>query len=137
MGSPMLICVFSQLWKTRHGVLTICEETYALGTLLLALVYHTMSKFVYDEPYQKVGGALWFEQMWFFAYFPELSNMEPTSYKTLGLHIKHSLCTMPSDHLMSFFLGLVDRALVHLFFRHDFVHISTWNQILASSQPYL
>ena len=86
---------------------------YALGTLLLALVYLAMSKYVSNEPYHKVGGALWFIQMWFSTYFPELSDREPTSYKTLGLHVAHSLCMMPPDDLMSFFLGLVDRALVH------------------------
>ena len=96
-----------------------------------------MSKYVSNEPYHKDGGALWFVQMWFFAYFPELLDREPTSYKTLGLHVAHSLRTMPSNDLMSFFLGLVDRALVHLFLRPDFVHISAWNQILASSHPYL
>ena len=57
--------------------------------------------------------------------FLELSNREPTSYKTLGLHVAHSLRTMPSDDLMSFFIGLVDWALVHLYLRLDFVHIST------------
>ena len=61
--------------------------------------------------------------MWFFAYFLELSDREPTSYKTLGLHVMHSLRTMSSDDLISFFLGLVDRALVHLFLRPDSVHI--------------
>ena len=40
-------------------------RSYALGTLLLALVYQTMSKYFFDEPYHKVGGALWFVQMWF------------------------------------------------------------------------
>ena len=40
--------------------------------------------------------------------FPELSNKEPTSYKTLGLYEAHSLRTMPFDDLMFFFLGLVD-----------------------------
>ena len=74
--------------------------------------------------------------MWFFAFFPELSNREPTSYKTLGLHVTHSVC-MNSHDLMSFFLGLVDRALVHLFLMPNSVHISTWNQILASSHPNL
>ena len=97
---------------------------YALGTLLLALVYQAMSKYVFDLPYHKFGGTLWFVHMWLFAYFLELSNREPTSYKTLGLHVAHSLCTIPSDDLMSFFLGLVDRALVHLFLRHDFVQSS-------------
>ena len=70
-------------------------------------------------------------------YFPDLSNMEPTSYKTLGLHVMHSLRMLPSDYLMFFFLGLVDRALVHLFLRPDSVHILAWNQNLASSQPYM
>ena len=67
----------------------------------------------------------------------ELSDKEPTSYKTLGLHVAHSLRMMPSNDLMSFFLGLVNRALVHVYLRPDFVHISAWNHILASSQPYL
>ena len=104
---------------------------YALGTLLLASIYQAMSKYVYDEQYHRVSGALWFVQMWLFAYFPKLSDRKPTSYKTLGLHVVHSLHMMPFDDLMSFFLGLVDRALVHLFFRHDYVHISAWNQILV------
>ena len=110
---------------------------YALGTLLLASVYRATSKYVSDEPYHKVGGALWLAQMWFFAYFLELSDREPTFYKTLGLHVAHSLRMMPSDDLMSFFLELVDKALIHLYLRLDSVHISTWNHILASSQPYL
>ena len=38
---------------------------------------------------------------------------------------------------MSFFLGLVDRALVNLFLRPNSINILAWNQILASSQPYL
>ena len=83
-----------------------------------------MSKYVYDESYHKVGGVLWLVQMWFFAYFPELSNKEPISYKTLGLRVAHSLRTMPSDDLMSFFLGLVDRTLIHLYLRLDSIHIS-------------
>ena len=91
---------------------------YALGTLLLASVYQAMSKYVSDEPYHKVGSPLWF-----FAYFPKLSNKEPTFYKTLGLHVAHSLRPMPSHDLVSFFLRLVDRALVHLYSRLDYVHI--------------
>ena len=104
---------------------------YALGSLLLASVYQDMSKYVFDEPYHKVGGALWFVQMWLFPYFLELLDREPTSYKTLGLYVAHSLCTMPSDDLMSFFLGLVYQALVHLYLRPDSIHISAWNHILA------
>ena len=107
--------------------------SYSLGTLLLALVYQARSKYVSNEPYHKVGSALWFVQMWsvqmwfiqmwFFAYFPELLDREPTSYKTLGLYVVHSLHTMPSKDLMSFFLGLVDWALIHLYLSLDFVHI--------------
>ena len=39
------------------------SRPYALDTLLLALVYQAMSEYIYDEPYRKVGGALWFIQM--------------------------------------------------------------------------
>ena len=59
---------------------------YALGTLLLVSVYQTMSKYAFDEPYHRVGGALWFVHMWFFTYFLDLLDGEPTSFKTLGLH---------------------------------------------------
>ena len=38
---------------------------------------------------------------------------------------------MPFDDLMSFFLVLVDLALVYLFMRLDYVHILTWNKNLA------
>ena len=33
---------------------------YALGTIRLASIYQAMSKYVFDEPYHHVGGALWF-----------------------------------------------------------------------------
>ena len=36
---------------------------YALGTLLLVSVYQAMCKYVFDEPYHKVGGDLWFVQI--------------------------------------------------------------------------
>ena len=94
-----------------------------LGTLLLASVYQAMSKYVSDKPYHQVGGVLWFVQMWVFSYFPELSDKEPTSFKTSGFHAVHYLCTMRFDDLMSFFLGLVDRALVPLFLKLNYVHI--------------
>ena len=119
---------FPQLGKPAMEYLPLAKilslhRPYALGTLLLASIYQAMSKYVYDELYHGVSGALWFVEMWLFAYFPKLSNKKPTSYKTLGLHVVYSLHTMPFDDLTSFFLGLVDRALVHLFFRHDYVHI--------------
>ena len=84
------------------------DRPYALGTLLLVSVYQAMSKYVFDEPCHQVGGALWLVHMWFFAYFPKLLDKDPTYSKILGLHVVHSLCIMPSDDLMSFFLGLVD-----------------------------
>ena len=73
---------------------------YALGTLLLASVYQAMSKNVFHDPYHKVGGFLWFVHMWLFVYFPELSDREPTSYKTLGLHVAHSLSIIRSYVLL-------------------------------------
>ena len=39
---------------------------YALGTILLASIYQAMSKYVYNKSYHRIGGALWFVQMWFF-----------------------------------------------------------------------
>ena len=58
------------------------------------------------------------------------------SYKCDSLHIFQSFRIrnlpftrlwdfMSSDDLMSFFLGLVDQALIHLYLRLDFIHIST------------
>ena len=71
--------------------------------------------------------------MWLFAYFLERSDREPTSFKTMGLHLVHSLRTMPFDDLMSFFFLLVDRALILLFLKHDSIHVEAWNQILVFS----
>ena len=96
-----------------------------------------MSKYFSNEPYHKVGGVLWLVHMWLIVYFSEFLDREPTSYKTLGLHVTHSLRAMPSNDLMSFFLELVDWALVHLYFMPNSIHISASNHILASSQPYL
>ena len=71
--------------------------------------------------------------MWLFAYFPKLLDKEPTSYKTLGLYVVHSLHMMPFDDLMSFFLVLADLTLVYLFMRLDYVHILARNKILSYS----
>ena len=38
---------------------------YALGTMLLASVCQTISKYVIDEPYYKVGGTLFFIFLFF------------------------------------------------------------------------
>ena len=47
----------------------VIGRPYALGTLLLASVYHAMNNYISDEPYHQVGSAFWFVQMWLFAYF--------------------------------------------------------------------
>ena len=39
------------------------SRPYELGTILLALVYQVMSKYVSNEPYHRVSGTLWFVQM--------------------------------------------------------------------------
>ena len=75
MGSPMSICVFPSSGKLAMEYLPLAKtlalgRPYALGTLLLASVYHAMNKYVSEEPNHKVGGPLWFVQVWFFAYFP-------------------------------------------------------------------
>ena len=54
------------------------DRPYALGTLPLASIYRAMNKYVFDKPYHRVGGALWFVQMWLFAYFLEISVMTRT-----------------------------------------------------------
>ena len=74
MGSPLSICVFPQLLKLAMEYLPLAKtlalsRPYALGTLRLSSVYQAMSKYVYDKPYHKVGGALWFVKMWFFVCF--------------------------------------------------------------------
>ena len=44
----------------------------------------------------------------FLRIFLELSNQDPPHSVPLGLHVARFLCTMSSEDLMSFFLGLVD-----------------------------
>ena len=102
-------------------------QPYALGTILLASIYQALSKYVSNEPYHRVGGTLWFVQIWLFAYFQELSGQNPTSFKNLGLHVMRSLCTMPFDDLMSFFFNLGDRTLLHLFLKPNYVPLLALN----------
>ena len=138
----MEICIFPTSGKPVMEYLPLAKllvlgRSYALGTILLTSAYQALSKYVSDEPYHRVGCALWFVQTWLFAYFPEFSSYDITSLKTLGLHVMRSLRTMPFDDLTAFFLGLADRALLYLFLKPDYVHLLAWNQTLASSQPYL
>ena len=86
----------------------VVGRPFALGTILLTSVYQAMRKYVYDEPFHRVGSTLWFVQMWLFAYFPELLGQDLTFFETLGLHAMCFLCSMPFDDLMEFFLGLAD-----------------------------
>ena len=84
---------------------------YSLGTILLTSLYQSMGKYVSEIPYQKVGGGLWFVQIWLFAYFPELSGVDSFLSMSLGLSVSQSIRTISSDSFSSFFLSLADRSL--------------------------
>ena len=78
---------------------------YAFGTILLASLYQSMGKYVSEIPYQRVGGALWFVQIWLFAYFLELSGVNYFPSMSLGLSAAHFIRTISLDSLFSFFLA--------------------------------
>ena len=99
---------------------------YALSTILLASLYQSMGKYVSEIPYQRVGGALWFVQIWLFAYFPELSGVESFPSMSLGLIVTQSIRTISSYSLSSFFLSLVDRSLSQLYLKPDTISSITW-----------
>ena len=61
------------------------RRPYSLVTIILASLYQSMGKYVSEIPYQRVGGALWFVQIWIFAYFLELSGVDYFHYMSLGL----------------------------------------------------
>ena len=84
---------------------------YDLGTILLASLYQSIGKYVSKLPYQRVGGALWFVQIWLFSYFPELSGVDYFPSMSLGLSAAQSIRTISSDSLSSFFLSLAYRSL--------------------------
>ena len=67
---------------------------YALGTIILASLYQSMGKYVSELPYQRVGEALWFVQIWLFAYFPELSSVESFPSMSLSLSAAQSIRTI-------------------------------------------
>ena len=56
-----------------------------------------------EIPYQRVGRALWFVQIWLFAYFPELSGADFFSSMSLGLSVAQSIRTISLDSLSFFF----------------------------------
>ena len=79
------------------------RRPYALGTILLASLYQSMGKYVSGIPYKRVGGALWFVQIWLFAYFLELSGVDSFSSMFLGLSAAQSIRIISSAFLSSFF----------------------------------
>ena len=96
-----------------------------------------MGKYVNGLPYQGVGGALWFVQIWLFPYFPELSGSESFPSMSLGLSVAQSIRTISLDSLSSFFFSMVERSLLQLYLKPDTIPSLTWQQILNSSTPYL
>ena len=112
------------------------RRPYDLGTILLASLYQSIGKYVSKLPYQRVGGALWFVQIWLFSYFPELSGVNYFPSMSLGLSAAQSIRTISSDSLSSFFLILAYRSLSQLYLKSDTVSSLTWQQILNSSTPY-
>ena len=44
------------------------RRPYALGTIFLSYLYQDIGKYVTEVPYHKVGEALWFVQIWLFAF---------------------------------------------------------------------
>ena len=103
---------------------------YALGTILLASLYQSMGKYVSELPYQRVGGALWFVQIWLFTYFPELLGVNTFPSMSLGLSAAQSIRTISSNSLYSFFLSLENRSLSQLYLKPDTISSPTWQQIL-------
>ena len=74
MGSSLLF-FFPHLGKPSMEHLPLAralaiERPHALGTIFLASLHQAMGKYVTEIPYHRVGGALWFVQIWLFAYFP-------------------------------------------------------------------
>lgn len=98
----------------------------ALATILLALVYHSLGRYVSDERYQKVRGALWFIPLWLFAYFLEISNQDLGYSRPLGLHVVRLVHTMPLIDLMTFFVSLRDRKFSSLYLKLDSMSLSYW-----------
>ena len=110
---------------------------YALGTILLASLYQSMGKYVSEIPYQRVGGALSFVQIWLFAYFPELSGADSFLSMSLDLSVAQSIRIISSPSFFFSFLSLVDTSLSQLYLKPDTISSPTWQQILNSSTPYL
>ena len=98
---------------------------YALGTILLASLYQSMGKYRSELPYQRVGGALWFVQIWLFACFLELSGVDFFPSMSLGLSVARSIRIKSSYSLSSFFLSLANRSLSQLYLKPDTISSPT------------
>ena len=99
---------------------------YSLGTIFLASLYQAMGKYVTEVPYHRVGGSLWFVQIWLFAYFLELSGVDSFPSMSLGLSAAQSIKVIFSDSLSSFFLSLADRSLSQLYLKLDTISSPSW-----------
>ena len=113
------------------------RSLYALGTIFLASLYQAMGKYVTKIHYHKVGGALWFVQIWLFAYFLEISGADSFPSMSLGLSAVQSIRTISTDSLSFFFLSLVDRSFSQLYLKPDTISNLSWQHILSSFAPYL
>ena len=96
-----------------------------------------MGKYVTRVPYHRVGRALWFVQIWLFAYFPELSGVDSFPSMSLGLSATQSIRAIIIDSLSFFFLSLADHSLLQLYLKPNIISSSSRQQILSSSTPYL
>ena len=56
-----------------------------------------MGKYVTEEPYDRVRGALCFLQIWTFAYFPEISGVDSFPLMSLGLSATQSIRTISTN----------------------------------------
>ena len=99
---------------------------YALGTILLTSLYQSMGKYVSELPYQRVGKALLFVQICFFAYFIELLGVDSFPSMSLGLSAAQSIRTTSLDSIYSFFLSLADRSLSQLYLKLGTISNPTW-----------
>ena len=75
----------------------------ALGTILFASMYQSKGKYVSEIPYQRVGGAIWFLQIWLFANFLELSGANSFPSMSFDLSADQSIRIISSGSLSSFF----------------------------------
>ena len=98
---------------------------YALGTILLASLYQSMGKYVSEIPYQRVGGALWFVQIWLFANFLGQPGVDSFPSMSLGLSATQSIRIISSTFLFYFFLSLENRSLSQLYLKPNTISSPT------------